>query len=53
MENKEKLFQQWIMENWKDEFHNFSKKPDGKYWYYPMQDAWGVWQGALESINGN
>jgi hypothetical protein len=52
MDIKEQLFQQWILENWKEKYHNFSKKPDGDYWYYPMQDAWDVWQGAFEVING-
>jgi hypothetical protein len=47
LEKQQKIFQEWIMENWKEEFHNFSKKPNGDYWYYQMQDAWEVWQGAL------
>ena len=53
MQVKEKMFQQWIADNWKDEYHNFSKNQDGDYWYYPMQSAWEVWQGAFEVINGN
>jgi len=53
MQVDEKLFQQWITDNWKEDFHNFSKRPNGDYWYYPMQDAWQVWQGACEVINAN
>jgi hypothetical protein len=53
MDIKEKLFQQWILENWKEDFHNFSKRPNGDYWYYPMQDAWDVWQGAIETLSNH
>jgi len=42
--NKErKIFEGYIQDTWKKNFHNFSTKENGEYWFWDMQDAWNVW----------
>lgn len=46
----EQLFKEWILENWDEKYHNFSKRDNGEYWLYSMQDAWEVWVGCHLAI---
>lgn len=53
-------FQEWILNNWKPKYHNFSLKEDGKYYFDSMEDAWTLWLAAkndfidqMEEKDGN
>ena len=42
-------FEHWIKENWNNQYHNFSIKKDGDYFYWEMEDAWNIWLGAINN----